>query len=55
MLVIVFCIGLYTEGVYRKSAGVSSKKAVRAALEEGSFKVYVMYSLLANFEWHEIN
>lgn len=28
-------IGLYTEGVYRKSAGVSSKKAVRAALEEG--------------------
>lgn len=34
---IVIFIGLYTEGVYRKSAGVSSKKAVRAALEEGMY------------------
>lgn len=28
--------GLYTQGVYRKSAGAASKKAVRTLLEEGS-------------------
>lgn len=27
--------GLYTQGLYRKSAGTSSKNALRAALEEG--------------------
>ena len=33
---VILNLGLYTQGVYRKSAGVSSKKAVRAALEEGN-------------------
>ncbi len=34
-------VGLYTQGIYRKSAGVSSKKAVRTSLEEGN-NIYII-------------
>lgn len=38
--------GLYTQGIYRKSAGASSKKAVRTALEEGKCVCVCITSLI---------
>ena len=29
-------LGLYVQGIYRKSPGASSKRAVKATLEEGT-------------------